>query len=188
MRSTFTLLLAMLAMLLVTACSKEQSPPRQTAKPAATEPQSPAEEVRQVANEAEQKVEKTANEVKQEAEQEAKTAEKEAATAAEEAKTAVAETAEKAKQEAASAMDAMKPESAPPAARPPEVVSYEASMGTVTFNHANHAGRLDCSKCHTTDPPQKIAINKEVAHALCRGCHQQSGGKAPTACTGCHKK
>jgi hypothetical protein len=62
-------------------------------------------------------------------------------------------------------------------------------MGKVTFNHAEHSGRLDCSRCHPTEPPQKIAIDKEVAHnQLCKVCHTELGGNAPTACTGCHKK
>jgi len=75
------------------------------------------------------------------------------------------------------------------AATPPVTVTYEATMGTVTFEHAEHAARLDCSQCHTTDPPQKIAIDKEVAHnQLCKVCHKKSGGNAPTACPDCHKK
>jgi len=70
---------------------------------------------------------------------------------------------------------------------PPTQITYPASMGDVTFDHAAHAGRLDCSDCHTTDPPQKIAIDKDVAHDMCKGCHQKREA-GPTKCPDCHKK
>jgi len=70
---------------------------------------------------------------------------------------------------------------------PPETVTFEASMGAVTFDHAGHMGRLDCSACHPTDPPEKIVLDKDKAHALCKGCHQEQGA-GPTKCTECHKR
>lgn len=81
------------------------------------------------------------------------------------------------------------PAPASPAPKQPGKVAYEASMGTVTFNHATHAGKFACSLCHTTDPPQAIAMSKGLAHdQLCKVCHKEAGGEAPTACNGCHKK
>jgi len=70
---------------------------------------------------------------------------------------------------------------------PPQTVVYEASNGKVTFEHQAHAGQLGCSSCHPTDPPAKIAIDKEKAHQMCKGCHQEKGA-GPTQCGGCHKK
>ncbi|MBE0502105.1 MAG: cytochrome c3 family protein, partial [Desulfuromonadales bacterium] len=69
----------------------------------------------------------------------------------------------------------------------PDLVNYDASQGMVIFNHTEHSSRLACSDCHTTDPPQKIVINKETAHDLCRGCHK-GVSNAPKSCSGCHIK
>jgi len=78
---------------------------------------------------------------------------------------------------------------APPAPKMPGMVGYPASKGPIDFNHAGHAGRLGCNACHKTDPPQKIVINSmATGHALCKTCHQASGGKAPTKCDGCHQR
>lgn len=69
-----------------------------------------------------------------------------------------------------------------------DVVKYEAKNGTVTFNHKAHQEKLnkDCAKCHE-GTPAKIAINKDVAHKLCKGCHE-TGKMGPTKCNECHKK
>jgi len=68
-----------------------------------------------------------------------------------------------------------------------DVVTYENSKGTVTFNHKAHGEKLgDCAKCHE-GTPAKIEINKDVAHKeLCKDCHSKMG--APTKCNDCHKK
>jgi len=68
-----------------------------------------------------------------------------------------------------------------------DVVTYEASKGTVTFNHKAHGEKLgDCAKCHE-GTPAKIEITKKTAHkALCKDCHKKMGG--PTKCNDCHKK
>lgn len=65
-------------------------------------------------------------------------------------------------------------------------IILEASYGTITFPHRQHAAKLDCSTCH--DATQKISdITKEVTHKLCRGCHRE-GDTEPTSCKDCHKK
>lgn len=73
---------------------------------------------------------------------------------------------------------------APPA---PVKVTYKATNGNVTFDHQQHVGNNVCSSCHPTDPPAKIVLDKDKAHQLCKGCHQQNG-TGPTQCNGCHKK
>jgi hypothetical protein len=89
---------------------------------------------------------------------------------------------------------AAEPKAATPSAKaavagtaPPKTVVYEASFGKVSFDHPGHSGHLACGSCHTTDPPVKIAIDKDKAHELCKGCHQEKGA-GPTQCGGCHKK
>lgn len=73
------------------------------------------------------------------------------------------------------------------AAQPPLTVTFDASMGKVTFDHQGHSGRLACDSCHPTVPPAKIPLGKDKAHQLCKGCHQEKGA-GPTQCDGCHKK
>jgi hypothetical protein len=76
-----------------------------------------------------------------------------------------------------------------PVVAPPKVVTYAATPGKVTFDHQQHAGTNTCSACHATgNPPVKVVLGKDKAHQLCKGCHQQKGAPAPTACGGCHKK
>jgi hypothetical protein len=69
----------------------------------------------------------------------------------------------------------------------PEVLTYKAMNGNVTFDHPMHAEALSCAKCHEKMPPQKIAIDKTLAHQLCKGCHSNMG-TGPTACNECHVK
>ena len=65
--------------------------------------------------------------------------------------------------------------------------TYDNKKGTVTFNHKAHQDKLggDCSKCHEGEPA-KIEVNKDFAHATCKGCHKDMNG--PTKCNDCHKK
>jgi len=67
-----------------------------------------------------------------------------------------------------------------------DVVTYENSKGTVTFNHKAHGEKLgDCAKCHE-GTPAKIEVTKDTAHKeLCKDCHKDMGG--PTKCNDCHK-
>jgi predicted CXXCH cytochrome family protein len=64
---------------------------------------------------------------------------------------------------------------------------YPASFGKVTFDHPDHGKRNKCAACHKTDPPARIALAKESAHALCKGCHEQKAA-GPTKCNACHDK
>ena len=66
-----------------------------------------------------------------------------------------------------------------------DTYTYEG-MGTVTFNHAQHAKNLGCASCHE-GKPQRIAIeNKQQGHAKCLECHKNEKGNAPTKCSECH--
>lgn len=69
-----------------------------------------------------------------------------------------------------------------------DMVVFPAKNGNVTFNHKAHQERLkDCTLCHGEGAPAKIAIDKDKAHALCRGCHTEKKA-GPTKCGECHKK
>jgi len=191
MRTVLTMLAALLTVLFLTACSQEPPPAQEPAKTAVQPPQPASEPSRQMAEKADKELQETLGAVKQEAEKEAQTVEKEAAAIAEKAESVVSEAADQAKKDAGTAVSDLKavlPAPSAPADQGPVTVVYEASMGRVSFDHAGHSGRLACSKCHPTDPPEKIAIDKELAHTLCKGCHKESDGTAPTACSGCHKK
>jgi len=67
-----------------------------------------------------------------------------------------------------------------------DTVVFPAKNGDVTFNHKVHSAKFACKSCHGDGAPSKIAIDKEKAHALCRGCHAEK--KGPTKCADCHKK
>lgn len=195
MRTLTILTLTLLMTLLLSACSKEAPPTQEESKPTAHEPQPASQPSQQVIEKADQEMKETVGAVTKEVEKEATDVKKEATEVVQEVKTTASEATAQVKEDVSSAVSDLKtavPAATAPvahAAAPPESVTYEASMGLVTFNHAEHAGRFDCSKCHPTDPPQKIAIDKEVAHnQLCKVCHKESGGNAPVACAGCHKK
>lgn len=69
-----------------------------------------------------------------------------------------------------------------------DMVTMEAKNGNVTFNHKAHSESMDCQSCHKDqDTPSKLELDKDAAHALCKGCHQEKGG-GPTKCGECHKK
>jgi len=91
---------------------------------------------------------------------------------------AVSETVQQVKDEAAAVADSVEI---------PELITLEASYGNITFPHEEHASRLDCTVCHGDAPYADLALTKDTAHPLCRGCHQtQKAG--PTGCKDCHKK
>ncbi len=79
----------------------------------------------------------------------------------------------------------------------PAEIKLEASMGTVTFDHAAHQGRVsDCKECHhngveagkctSCHDGTKAPAAKKVFHDKCKGCHKAQNG--PTKCKECHKK
>lgn len=105
-----------------------------------------------------------------EASKEAAADAKEAATTAAVATTTAAGEAVKAAQQAVS----------------PDVITFEASYGTVTFPHAVHAGAFACTSCHGEGTPGALDLDKDKAHALCRDCHKQEAA-GPSDCKGCHK-
>lgn len=69
----------------------------------------------------------------------------------------------------------------------PETIVLEASYGNVTFPHAMHSGKYDCSTCHGEGTPGLFDLDKEKAHLLCKNCHKLKGA-GPSDCKGCHKK
>ena len=79
----------------------------------------------------------------------------------------------------------------------PIEVKFTPKIGTVTFNHAAHQGRADCTSCHHTGdyaqckschgvdpnaPKSKVAFHKQ-----CKTCHKETK-KGPTSCKECHIK
>lgn len=85
------------------------------------------------------------------------------------------------------------------AAEGPAEIKFEAKMGTVTFNHADHQGVVTdcttchhkgveagtCKSCHGVDPA--APKSKDAYHDQCKGCHQEKGA-GPTGCKDCHVK
>ncbi|MDH4320577.1 MAG: cytochrome c family protein [Desulfobulbaceae bacterium] len=69
----------------------------------------------------------------------------------------------------------------------PETVVLDNKNGKVTLPHRQHGKALGCAACHGDKAPGAMALGKDKAHALCKGCHKEKG-TGPTACTGCHEK
>jgi outer membrane biosynthesis protein TonB len=156
--------LAALAALVLAAGGCEQQKAPQVApaqKPAAEEPKTAVEETKEATKAAVEATKEATKEVVQET------------------KAVVEETKEATK----SAVEKVKTAVSPS----PKTVVYEASNGSVTFDHQVHSSQLACDSCHTTDPPIKVELGKDKAHQLCKGCHQEKGA-GPTQCNGCHKK
>ena len=212
MRQLIRLFMVLLIITLMLACSQETPPVETPAKPVATEPKPVSEQAGEAVAEVKQQVKEAVAEIKQEAVKQVEAVKEkankqvdavkekankqvdavkvEAAAVIEQTKTSTIGVVDKAKQGTISALAGLtaKTPAASPVVKGPDLVVYEASQGKVTFNHAEHSSSLDCNSCHQTDPPQKIAMTKTLAHSLCKDCHKASGGDAPTACTGCHKK
>jgi len=72
------------------------------------------------------------------------------------------------------------------AGRLPTWIEFPGAQGLVRFNHADHAGRLECSQCHATPIPVPFGVEESFAHNTCLGCHR-NGGTGPTACSQCHQ-
>jgi predicted CXXCH cytochrome family protein len=67
----------------------------------------------------------------------------------------------------------------------PETVVLTAKNGDVTLSHAEHAARVECSICHGPGTPGPIGLDRDSAHQLCRGCHEEQGA-GPVKCADCH--
>jgi hypothetical protein len=95
-----------------------------------------------------------------------------------------------------------------------QVIKFEAKLGTVTFEHAAHAGYdgvncvdchhtwdeggeaapQPCSECHEEDAPKGAdPMNyKDAMHDSCAGCHEKNkeagkpSGPVEKACKECH--
>jgi hypothetical protein len=72
------------------------------------------------------------------------------------------------------------------ASAPPETIILKAKNGNVTFDHQAHTEMLECKICHE-GKPGKFELDKDKAHKLCKGCHQEKA-MGPTKCNECHKK
>ena len=172
-------------MLAAVGCQQEKTPEVAPAQQSATEAQKAAEPAPPVAAPAaEEKAEQPAEPAAPQAETAAAPAAPAEKPATGEAKPAPVE-AKPAPAEPKEAATEAKPKAAAP--QPPQTVVYDASYGKVAFDHAAHAARLGCGSCHDSDPPVKVAVDKEKAHQMCKGCHQEKGA-GPTQCGGCHKK
>lgn len=68
-----------------------------------------------------------------------------------------------------------------------DTVVFPAKPGNVTFNHKAHSSKLECKLCHGAGAPSKIALDKDKAHSLCKGCHTAKKA-GPTKCSECHKR
>jgi predicted CXXCH cytochrome family protein len=69
----------------------------------------------------------------------------------------------------------------------PETIVLTAKNGNVTFSHAKHAARVECSTCHGPGTPGAIGLDRDSAHKLCRGCHEEQKA-GPVKCAECHVK
>ena len=90
-------------------------------------------------------------------------------------------------------------------------ITFDTSMGKVTFPHKKHAEtlKLDCTKCHHTwktgetsgklclechkaKAEEKTPAAKDAFHKDCKGCHDDAKKAnkptGPTGCTQCHVK
>lgn len=198
MRTRLFLCAALFGLMTLAACSQEPASKQEAteakpANPSATTEPVPqiVKEADKVAEDASREVEKTASTVAETVKQGVEAAATEAAKVAEKTQKKANKAAEEAQQAAQDTVQTIEKTIdpiVPPVADGPQTVRYPASAGEVTFDHVGHAAHLECARCHTTDPPQKIAIDKTIAHALCTGCHKTHPGNAPTDCRGCHHK
>lgn len=67
-----------------------------------------------------------------------------------------------------------------------EVISLQAKIGDVTYNHKLHSKKADCKLCHKDAPYGAFSLDKDQAHTVCKDCHIKQGG--PTKCDECHER
>jgi hypothetical protein len=64
----------------------------------------------------------------------------------------------------------------------------KAKNGDVKFNHKKHQEYAkDCKVCHAKGVGAIEGFDKDAAHKLCKGCHEEKKA-GPTKCGECHKK
>ncbi len=77
----------------------------------------------------------------------------------------------------------------------PAEIKLPASMGEITFKHAEHQKRVaDCKTCHHQGAGTAcrschgvkagVPAAKKIFHDKCKGCHKEQNG--PTKCKECH--
>jgi hypothetical protein len=176
------LCLVALALSFMTACSQEPDPDQQPVKPDAAVSQSSTKTTKPAVEEVKKKVDETVSVVKAEVAEQVEVVKKQAADVVDQTRASVVAVVDTVEKSTVPAMKTIALEM-----KGPDLVSYDASKGKVTFNHTDHSTRLACSECHTIEPPQKIVINMETAHVPCKGCHK-GASDAPTSCSGCHLK
>lgn len=134
----------------------------------------------------EQALEEAAKETEEAAEAAADKTEEMMAEAEEETEEAVEATEEKATEVAEETTEAAgKAAEEVEEAVSPETLVLEASFGDVTFPHAMHSNAYDCTTCHGEGEPGLFGLEKDEAHSLCKGCHEEEGA-GPTGCKDCH--
>ncbi len=72
-----------------------------------------------------------------------------------------------------------------------DTLTFNASMGTVTFPHKKHQETVkgECKTCHGDKGPGKIeGFSKEWAHKKCKDCHAERNVGQDAKCKFCHKK
>jgi predicted CXXCH cytochrome family protein len=69
-----------------------------------------------------------------------------------------------------------------------DTITLPAKNGNVTLDHKKHQTLVnECEKCHAKGPGKIEGLNKEMAHNICKGCHEEKKA-GPTKCGECHKK
>jgi len=69
-----------------------------------------------------------------------------------------------------------------------DTITLPAKNGNVTLDHKKHQTLVnECKKCHEKGPGKIEGLNKEMAHNICKGCHEEKK-MGPTKCGECHKK
>jgi predicted CXXCH cytochrome family protein len=69
----------------------------------------------------------------------------------------------------------------------PDVITFRAKKGEVTFSHTSHVkGQGTCKTCHDRKGGKIKGLGREWAHKVCRGCHEAIM-VGPVQCEGCHK-
>lgn len=69
-----------------------------------------------------------------------------------------------------------------------DYITLNARNGNVTFSHKGHIEKQkDCNVCHPNGPGKILNFGKDMAHKVCKGCHENMH-YGPTKCGECHKK